>query len=158
MLSQLFPRQFDNNYRGSWLAIWLLAPVLLLKTLMGINVSGLNPWISSRFVMVKADGIPLDTFSREAQEISVFLFASWGLGLLLLCLFAATALFRYRAMLPLAILLLTFEQIGRKILSTLILSPGDPFSFGAIINWGLSIALAIALIASLIPRRRPGAA
>lgn len=153
MFARLFPRTIDNDYRGSWLAIWLLAPVLLLKTLMGINVAGLNPWISSRYVMVKADGIPLDTFSPEAQEISVFLFTSWGLGLLMLCFLAVVALIRYRAMLPLAILLLAIEQIGRKIISTLIMSPGDPFSFGAVINWGLSIALILALVLSVTPRK-----
>ncbi len=157
MKSPLFPKTIDNTYRGSWIAIWLMAPILLMKALIGVNSSGLNPWVSTEFVMMKADGIPLETFSAEAQELSVFLFASWGLGLLLLCLFVATVLIRYRAMLPLAILFLTIEQVGRKILSTLILAPGDPLRFGALINWAFSIALVAAFVMSLTPRREAAA-
>lgn len=153
MLNPIFPRQFDNVYRGSRIAIVLLAPVLLMKTLIGVNISGLNPWISTRFVIAKADGVPLDAFSPQAQEIVVFMSASWGLGLLLLCLLTLVALIRYRAMLPFAILLLAVEQVGRKILTAAILPPGDPFRFGSLINWGFSIALVIALILSLTPRR-----
>lgn len=146
MLGNILPKSFDNTYRGSWIAIWLLAPALLMKTLIGVNISGLNPWVSTRFVITKADGVPLDTFSPQAQEIIVFMSASWGLGLLLLCVLTLLALIRYRAMLPFAILLLATEQIGRKILTAAILPPGDPFRFGSLINWGFSIALVIALI------------
>ena len=45
MLGRLFPRSLDNSYEGSWIAVWLFAPVLIAKTLMGFNFSGLNPII-----------------------------------------------------------------------------------------------------------------
>ena len=156
MLGRLFPKQIDNTYRGSWVAIWLLIPVLLLKLTIGVNVMGINPWVSNRDVIIKADGVPLDTFSREVQEIVIFLFASWGLGLVLLCVFCVAALIRYRAMIPFVILVLTVEQIGRKAIGALTLSPSgssDHPSIGAMINWGFSAALVIALALSLTTRR-----
>jgi hypothetical protein len=156
MLSRIFPRQFDNDYRGHWLAIWILVPIVLLKLLMGFNVAGLNPWISNRFVAQTADGIPLDTFGAEAASTVMFLFASWGLGLLILSLLGIVVLIRYRAMIPLMFLLLSIEQIGRKGIA--LFSPivraveTEGISFGVLINWGLTAALVIGLVLSLLNR------
>ena len=36
MLERLFPKQFDNIYRGYWLGFWLLAPVLLARLAMSV--------------------------------------------------------------------------------------------------------------------------
>ncbi len=159
MLGRLFPRQIDNTYQGHVLAIWLFVPVVLLKTLMGFNVAGLNPWVGSRFILQTADGVPVDTFPPEAASISVFLFASWGLALLVLALLAILSLVRYRAMLPLMFLALSVEQIGRKVLSTVHLPPApeqDGVSASALINGGLTAALAVGLILSLLKvRSRP---
>ena len=113
-MSNLLPKRIDNGYRGHALAIWLLIPIVLMKLAMGVNVAGLNPWISSRFVLQNADGIPVDTFPTEAGAAVVFLFASWGLALLVINLLGVVVLIRYRAMIPLVYLLLSIEQIGRK--------------------------------------------
>lgn len=158
MLSRLFPKQIDNDYRGLWLAIWLLVPVVLIKLAMGFNVAGLNPWVSNRMVAERADGIPLDGFGVEAASTVMFMFASWGLMLLLVNLLALLALIRYRAMVPLIFLLLTLEQVGRKVIGTL--SPivreaavkADGLSPAVLINWGFLIVLAIGLVLSLLPR------
>lgn len=158
MLDRLFPRQFDNGYQGHVLAIWLFVPVVLLKTAMGFNVAGLNPWVSSRFILQAADGVPVDTYPAEAASMAVFLFAAWGLALLILALLSILALLRYRAMLPLMFLALSIEQIGRKVLSAIHLPPAgadDGVSAGAIINWGLSAALVAGLLLSLMKARRP---
>jgi len=159
MLSRLFPKAFDNAYRGHWLAIWILVPIVLLKLAMAFNVAGLNPWVTSRFVIQNADGIPIDTFGAEAASVVVFLFASWGLGLLTLSLLGVIVLLRYRAMTPLMCLLLTIEQVGRKLIAYFspIIRPTetDGVSFGALINWGLSAGLVIALILSLQDSRHP---
>lgn len=157
MLSRLFPRQIDNTYQGHVLAIWLFVPVVLLKTLMGFNVAGLNPLVSSRFILQNADGVPVDTFPAQAASIAVFLFASWGLGLLVLALLSILALVRYRAMLPLMYLALAVEQVGRKVLSAIHLPPPpahDGISASAAINWGLSAALVLGLVLSLLHTRR----
>lgn len=157
MLNRLFPRQIDNAYQGNVLAIWLLVPVVGLKTLMGFNVAGLNPWVSSRFVLQSADGIPVDSFPPQAASVTAFMFQSWGLALLVLALLGVIALLRYRAMLPLMYLALGVEQIGRKLIS--VISPivqteaSSGISLGAWINWGLSAALVIGFALSLAPRR-----
>lgn len=153
MLGRLFPKQLDNAYRGHWLAIWILVPIVLLKLAMGFNVAGLNPWVTTRFIIQNADGIPIDTFGAEAASVVVFLFASWGLCLLTLSLLGVIVLLRYRTMMPLIYLLLSIEQIGRKAISYVspIIRPAaaDGVSVGALINWGLSAGLLIGLILSL---------
>jgi hypothetical protein len=159
MLSNLLPTQFDNAYRGHALAFWLLIPLVLMKLFMGVNVAGLNPWISSRFVLQNADGVPVDTFPAEAASVAVFLFASWGLSLLVMSLLGVVVLIRYRAMIPLMYLLLSIEQIGRKALGMLHLVPSSGeaaagVSPGLLINGGLSAALVIGLLLSLISVRK----
>lgn len=153
MLDRIFPRQFDNAYRGHWLAIWILVPIVLLKLAMGFNVAGLNPWVTNRFIIQNADGIPIDTFGAEAASVVVFLFASWGLCLLALALLGVVVLVRYRTMMPLIYLLLSIEQLGRRAISYIspIIRPvaTEGASYGALVNWGLTAALVIGLVLSL---------
>lgn len=153
MLSRLFPRTIDNSYQGHVLAVWLFVPVVLLKTAMGFNVAGLNPWVTSRYILQTADGIPVDSFSAYGASVVVFMFASWGLCLLILALLSIVALIRYRAMLPLMILAMTVEQVGRKGIALInpILSSGDGHvSAGFWINWALLAALLLSLVLSLL--------
>lgn len=161
MLSRLFPRQIDNVYQGHVLAIWLFILVLALKTAMGFNVGGLNPFISSRFILMRADGVPVDSYPPDAAAHLVFTFAAWGFVLFVLALLSWIILIRYRAMLPLMILTLTVEQVGRMMLSNAMLphrdwSHGIPTS--ALINYGLAAFLVLALVFSLLKvRERPAA-
>jgi hypothetical protein len=154
MLDRLFPKQIDNNFRGHVLAIWILTPIVLMKMLMGVNVAGLNPWISSRFVLQTADGIPIDTFGAQAGAVAVFFFASWGLALFVISLLGVVVLIRYRAMIPLMYSLLSIEQLGRKGLLLLhpLASTGATvgLSPGFWINAGLSTALVIGFILSVL--------
>ncbi len=157
MIGRIFPAQFDNDYRGHWLAIWLLGFLVLSKLVMGFNVAGLNPWISSEFVAKNADAIPLETFSAEAQSLVLFLFSAWGLALFVLSLLGLLVFVRYRAMIPLMFLLLAIEQLGRKALSiahpiTRAVEPGG-ISAGVLINWGFAAALVVGLLLSLAPSR-----
>ncbi|KAF0184243.1 MAG: hypothetical protein FD163_1817 [Hyphomonadaceae bacterium] len=119
MLNTIFPKQFDNVFRGYKMAIWILGLVVFVKMMMGFNSAGLNPWVSTQFVIKNADGIPLDSFGPEAASVIVFMFKAWGLGLLILSLLGILAIVRYRAMIPLMYLVLLIEQIGRKIMITL---------------------------------------
>ena len=160
MLNRLFPRQIDNLYQGHVLALWLFLPVLALKTVMGFNVGGLNPFVKSRFILATADGVPVDTYPADAAAHLVFTFAAWGLVLFVLTLLGWLAIARYRAMLPLLILLFTFEQVGRMVLSRTLLpqhagaTAGIPVS--TLINWGFAGLLLLALTLSLLNvRPRP---
>ena len=156
MFGLLFPKTIDNNYRGQWLALLFFVPVLLLKLMMGFNVAGFNPTLDVRDILQNVDGMPLDSYSAAAATDIVFLANAWGFSLFVIGLFGVIALLRYRAMIPLAILFLTIEQVGRKAMSIaesgLRLGP-DELTAGNIINWALSAALILALVLSMMRRR-----
>jgi hypothetical protein len=156
MLTRLFPKRIDNDYRGRKLAIWLLVPLALVKLLQGASVAGLNPLATSRGILETADRVPVGTFPAEAASHLVFLFAAWGLGIFILGLLAAVVLLRYRAMIPLLYLLLLIEQLGRKVLSTVHLD--SPFlslqpSAANLINWGFLAVIVIGFLSSQSDRR-----
>jgi hypothetical protein len=158
MLGRLFPRVIDNDYRGWWLAVWLLVPLVLLKLVMGFNVAGLNPLISNRQIAISADGFAVDSYGVEAASVVMFMFASWGLILLVLNLLALLVLVRYRAMIPLMYLLLGIEQFGRKaiglvqpIVSTAAKAEGLSPAF--LINTGFMAVIVVGFVLSLALRR-----
>ena len=159
MIELLFPKTIDNKYRGQWLALVLFVPVLVIKLMMGFNVAGFNPAVPVRDILIDVDGVPLDSYSAEAASHLLFFASAWGLSLFVICLVGVIALVRYRAMLPLAILLVAIEQVTRKAMS--IAQDGlrlgaEELSAGNIINWALSAALILALVLSVM--RRKGAA
>ncbi|MBL8546893.1 MAG: hypothetical protein JNL81_10535 [Hyphomonadaceae bacterium] len=158
MLSRLFPRALDNAYQGSRVAVWLLAPVLLAKTLMGFNFSGLNPIVDVSEILQTVDGVPLSTFSQEAAATVIDSAAAWGVALFALCLFVWLILIRYRAGLPAAILMLVVEQVGRtgadtfRIAREFAAGSASP-TMGAWINLGMTTLLVISLALSLLKVR-----
>lgn len=96
MLDRLFPPRFDNDYRGLRVALWLFAPITVMK----LAISLLH--------VFSADGgaqsistIPLDSYAAGASQNIVALFARMGLEQLLIGALSLLALVRYRAMLPL---------------------------------------------------------
>lgn len=154
MLERIFPRTADNTYRGNWLAIWLLVPILIVK----LAISG-----ASMFNSVEAaggaDGIPLASFSPAAVDavLSIFVLLAWAQ--LIPVLFGFIALLRYRGLTSLAYLLLLIEHGGRRVLNMLHASPaaatgGAGLPIGVTINLGLLAALIVGLALSLMGRRR----
>ena len=154
LLHRLFPERIDNTYRGHPLAIWLFAPLDLMKLLMGVGVAGLNPWVTNRHILESVDGVPLETFPAQAASMIVFMSASWALALLVIALLGLVVLIRYRAMIPLMFLALTIEQIGRKALSSIhiVRAAGETsgLSPSVAINWALSVLLLVGLALSLL--------
>ena len=154
MLSRLFPRQFDNDYRGYSIAIWLLVPIASIKLLMGCNTIFNTTW-----VIESADRVPLSDYGPKAAHLVIFLFQSWGLSLALMSLLALIACLRYRSMVPLTYLILLAENAGRKLmslLSPLELAPGGSSpSFATMVNIGLIAALLIGFALSLGPADEP---
>jgi hypothetical protein len=157
MFDRLFPSKIDNSYQGNVLALWILGLLALAKLFMGVNVSGLNPWIPSRWVLQNADSIPVDTYGPEAEQVVLFLFSAWGLALLVLSALGLLVLFRYRAMTPLMYLLLIVEQAGRKVLA--LVHPieraanDSGLPSGGVINWAFTILLFVGLALSLAAPR-----
>jgi len=158
MLARLFPRSLSNVYQGSWWGVALFLPVLLMKTLMGFNFSGVNPYVDVREILKTVDGVPLDTFSPQAVASVLTSSGAWGAALFALCLFAWVILIRYRAGLPLAIMVLLVEQLLRTGANTFavvqkIASGTAQPAPGAMINLGMSALLLSAFVLSLLAVR-----
>ena len=143
MIDRIFPRTIDNQYRGAKAALWMLGILVLLKGAMGLNVI-----FNGQRVATTADGIPLQTFTPAGATAVVSFFALWGLAILLFSLLGLLALVRYRAMVPLAFLLLLVEHLGRKlILFAMPVSAGA--SPAVSINAGFLALTAVGLVLSI---------
>lgn len=111
MFERIFPRQFDNSYHGNRLAIWLLGLISAIKGLQGaVSV------FDTRNVLTGADGIPLDRYGASGAETVIALMALLGFFQLVIALQSAVALIRYRAMVPLLLLLQLVVQSGGRLL------------------------------------------
>jgi len=155
MLARLFPKQFDNDFRGHPLAIWLLVPIVFLRLLQGINCI-LNP----RAIAMSADAIPLDRFTPDASAVIVLLFALSALSFLLFALQGIVALLRYRSMIPLLYLWLLVDSLVRRALNfahpTVESGPAGGHSIGFYINLCLTAALVAGFVLSLVGWRKRG--
>ena len=114
MFERIFPRQFDNVYRGYRVGLWLFVPILLLELTIGFN-----SMVATRLVATTADGIPLDRFGGGGAEMVISLFALMGLCRFLLALQGVLVLVRYRAMIPIMYLLFLMLHLGTKALDML---------------------------------------
>jgi hypothetical protein len=123
MLARIFPKQFDNEYRGYWLAVWIFVPLMLVKVLQGANSI-----IMTRAVLTNADGIPVDTYTGGSAETVIALFALLGMYLLIIPLQSLIVLVRYRSMIPFMYLCFIAVQIGARVLNQInpIERPGGP--------------------------------
>ena len=127
MLQRIFPKQFDNNYRGLWTAVWLFVPLMLVKTLQGVESA-----INARETLVRADGIPVDQYASGAAETVVALFALLGMYVLIIPLQSLIVMVRYRSMIPFMYFCFIVVQIGARVLNTInpIARPeGPPIGF-----------------------------
>lgn len=153
MLNRIFPKVFDNVYRGHWLGLWLFVPIVLLKLVIGTNSI-----ISAREVAESADGIPLATFNAAGAEAVVGLFVLLGLFQLLLGLLGTVALIRYRAMIPFLYLVMLFQMLGNRALSLLhpiaeSSTSGTPPGF--YVSLGILAATVAGLVLSLLHTAAP---
>lgn len=160
MLGRLFPQAIGRTYQGSNAALLFLLPVLLFKTVIAVNFSGLNPFVDVATILQTVDAVPLDTFAAEAAATVVSFSQLWGKAMVVLCLVVWGALFVYRAGLPLAILLLLIEQVARtgdRIIPVLrdAFAAGQLPSLSALINLTMTAFLVIAFGLSLLAVRRP---
>ena len=114
MLARLFPKQFDNDYRGHPAALWLLALFLLLKAFASLNQIGLNPSWTARAVLEGVEKAPLSAFDETSAEVAIVFFGWWGVGGLVAVLLGVVSLLRYRAMVPLVYLMAAATKIGEQ--------------------------------------------
>ncbi len=113
MFKRIFPKHCDNTYRGHWLGVWLLGVVAIMKGLQGaVSV------FDTRNVLIGADAIPLDSYGAAGIETVIALAALLGFCLLVIALQSVVVLIRYRAMVPLMLLVQLIVQIGARVLLT----------------------------------------
>ena len=151
MLDRIFPRQFDNAYRGWRTAIWLFVPIVIVE--FGI---GANSIIDTRTVAMTADGIPLDHYANGGAEAVVALFALLGLPRVLLALLGVLALIRYRTMLPLMYLALLLLHLGSRVLNTLHPIATSAAPTGSLVTGGLLALLLVGFVLSLLHKTSRG--
>jgi hypothetical protein len=150
VLDRIIPERIDNRYRGHRLAIWLLLPIVLVRT--GTALSAI---FDGRNMARSADGIPIDRFGGGGAEVVVALVALLGLSQLMFNALGVLALIRYRAMIPLIFVLLVVEQLMRRLilLANPITRTGTPLSF--YVNWMLLAVMLAGLALSLRTRADP---
>jgi hypothetical protein len=149
MFTPFLPKQVDNNYRGTRLAIWLLAAILLVR----LGISGATLF-NTHDALQTADSIPVDSFGPAGAAAAMSLFKLLGLELLVLNLLGVGVLIRYRTLIPFTYFLLLVEQVSRRELLILypIVRTGEhmlPFN----INLALIGVLCVGFVLSLFRRR-----
>jgi hypothetical protein len=150
MLTSIFPRTIDNTYRGQWLGLAFFCLVLAIKLIMSVNSIA-----NTRSVLTGADGIPLDAYGADGAQAVLSLFGVLALSQLALASVALIALVRYRAMVPLMLLVLLVEHCARRVF--LMLNPierADGAPVGFYINLAIAAALLIGFSLSIWTRHR----
>jgi hypothetical protein len=150
VFERLFPRSFDNVYRGHRLGPWIFALIVLVKAIQGVNSIAIT-----RTVVTTADGIPLEGFSAASADTVLTLFALVGFYLLVLPLQSIIVLARYRAMIPFMFLMLLVTQLGSR--TVLLLHPiarTSAMPMGLWVNLVLLALTAIGFVLSLLAASR----
>jgi hypothetical protein len=137
-LSRLFPKQFDNDYRGYWVAVVLFVVVVALRVVQAVDVI-----VITEMVMKGADGIRIERFDPEAAQTAKALFSLLGVQGFILPILCFIALLRYRSMIPLMFVILLLQSLAGRIMITL--RPVSMTPNEAEVFMGISIGLAFSL-------------
>ena len=144
ILNRLFPERADHTYRGSKLALWFFALLVLVKTAISLG-SIFNGYTAAS----SADGIPLDSFSPAGAQTVLSLFALLGVSQLVICLVCILVLVRYRALIPLMFALLLLYQLSRQLILRFLPIPRTGTPPGSAINLVLLGVMIVGLALSL---------
>ena len=109
---KVLPKEINNNYEGKKIALYLF----YLFTTMTVGRSLVH--------MFAPDGgaesiatIPLRSYSAEAADVVIHIFAEWGLTQLLFGILYAIVLLKYKSLIPLMYLFILIEYTGRLFLT-----------------------------------------
>jgi hypothetical protein len=149
LLTHFLPRQVDNTYYGSRIALWLFGLLVLLRLIMSVNSI-----FNARDIASSADGIPLDTFPPAAAQTVVSLFANLGLATLIISLLCILVLVRYRALVPFMYALLLLHYLGRKLILEFMPIERTGTPPASVINLVLLTLMVVGLALSLWRRDR----
>jgi len=149
MLERVFPSAADFTYRGSRIALWLLGLVLFVKLAIA-----LGSIFNGHYAATVADGIPIDSYTPQGAQAFLSLFASLGLSQLMSGVFGVVLLLRYRALVPLFLLLLLIEYVARKGIAAYIPFERSGQAPGGAINWAIFGVMVMAFILSIRQNNR----
>ena len=148
-MSLLLPRQADNSYRGSRIALAIFAVLLLMRIVMSVNSI-----VNGRFVASSADGIPLEAYTPAAAQTAVTLFALLALANLMIALVGLLVLVRYRSLIPLFFVIFLLHHVGRRLILEWMPIERVGAPPGSTISLGLLALTVVGLALSLWPRGR----
>jgi len=149
VIERLFPRQFDNVYRGNKIALWLFYPL-----------TAMTIWRSQHHIFAPDGGaqsiatIPLDTYTQGGAQSVVTIFALWGLAQLAMGLVMLLAAIRYKSMIPLLWLFIFLEYGGRRLIG--IYKPLETVGTapGAVAGYVLPIVALLMLVFAVWPEKK----
>jgi hypothetical protein len=144
MFDLLLPRRLDNTYRGSRIAVWLLALVLAVKILQA-----LVSMFDARHTAVAADGLPLDAFTIVAVQAVVSLFVLLGRARLMVFLGGVLVMLRYRSAIPLMFLVLLLDDLTARLTLRLAPLPRTGTPPGFLVNLVLLALMVLGLVLSV---------
>ncbi len=147
MLKRLLPSVADFAYTGSRVSLWLLGLVLFMK--LGIALGAI---FNGHYAASVADGIPIDSYTPQATQAFLSLFASLGLSQFMLGLLGALLLFRYRPLVllvPLFLLVLLIEYLARKGVNAYLPIARSGNAPGGVINWAIFGVMLLAFVLSM---------
>ena len=111
MLEKVFPKTADNTYKGNKIALYFFYLITA------------NTVVRSLIHTFAADGgaqsiatIPLDSFSTQASQTVILIFALWGLSQLIMGILYVIVAFRYKSFIPLMYVFILFEYVMRMVL------------------------------------------
>ena len=150
MLKRVFPSAADFTYRGSRIALALLGVVLVLKLAIALGAI-----FNGHYGATVADGIPIDSYTPQGAQAFLSLFASLGLCQFILGVFGVVLLLKYRALVPLFLLLLLVEYVARKGIAAYIPIERSGEAPGGAINWAIFGVMLLAFVLSMRQRYVP---
>ncbi|RPJ57380.1 MAG: hypothetical protein EHM24_29545 [Acidobacteria bacterium] len=126
------------------MALWLFGLVVAMKSAQSLAII-LNGYPTAR----DADGIPLDSFTPEAAQTVVAVFAQGSLWRLFFCLLCGLVLLRYRSAVPLMFALLALNYLTAQVVLGLVPLPRVGAPVGPLVNLALFVIMLVGLGLSL---------
>ncbi len=147
MFDKLLPQSFDNTYRGYRAALWLFGLVVGVKIVQSLSVI-FNGYGTAR----DADGIPIATYTPDAAQQMVALFAQGSVWRLTFGLLGVVVLVRYRSAVPLMLALLLVNYLASQLMLQCVPLARAGTPPGPYVNFGLFALTIAGLILSLRSR------
>lgn len=144
MLNRLLPSMANFTYAGSRISLWLLGLVLFMKLAIALGAI-----FNGHYAASVADGIPIDSYTPQATQAFLSLFALLGLSQFVLGLLGVLILLRYRPLVPLFLLVLLVEYLARKGINAHIPIARSGDAPGGAINWAIFGVILLAFILSI---------